>query len=161
MLLFSRPSETVLPVAPQWILCLLLLGAFGALVTGCRIGRFHYAHSGTYNGTVLDAETKATIAGAKLELVSTLNSSSKTDSRGHFSVGPLECSHFGVAFLPEATTFTCKHSVGANLLLRTSKSGYESGEILVPANYDVTNWSNGSGLDVGKIFLHRQSAVLR
>lgn len=142
------------------VLCLLLLSALGVL-TGCRTGRFHYAHSGTYDGAVLDAQTKAPIAGAKLELVSTLKSCSETDGLGRFTIGPLECSHFGVAFAPEGTTFTCKHEVGVSLLLRASKTGYQSGEILVPAHYDVTNWSKGTALGVGPILLHRQSEVVR
>ena len=145
----------------KWVQGLLLIGTVGVLFTGCRIGRFSYAHSGTYHGRVLDAETKAPVAGAKLELVSTLKTSSETDTLGYFTVGPLECSHFGIAFAPEGRTFACEHEVGLNLMLRASKTGYESGEILVPAHYDVTNWSKGAGLDIGQILLHPQSAVFR
>ena len=104
-----------------------------ALLQGCVEG---HVHSGISRGRVVDADTKAPIKRAKVELDGgQLRTSTRSGDDGSFAVGPLKCSHFGIVVPPEPHVIPgCKHDIAPNLWLNISVQHYASKGLLVPSS---------------------------
>jgi hypothetical protein len=123
----------------------LLLGTL--LVQGCIVPT-RKTHSVQYGGTVLDADTRAPVRKASVELRNPLLAThTRTDAVGNFDIGPLRCWHLYL-WLPGPEPYTCKHYWTAPLTLTVAQPGYQPVQMQVMAPY-TTN--------MGSILLQRKA----
>lgn len=135
----------------------LLTGAcFGMLLLqGCFLPS-RTIHSAVYRGHLMDAETKQPISKARVEIRGAyhMTATSKSDSSGAFSVGPLDCWRwcFYVPCAEGRIPMDCRHVMPDEIMfsLEVSRSGYEPARVFVPMY--GTNWSRE--LFIGNIMIH-------
>ncbi len=108
------------------------------LMQGCVLPvPFKTLHSSTYQGKVLDAETREPVAKAQVELwnYAKMRDKAKTDKNGGFQVGPLHCWSWIGKGWPYYEGRSCRHNYRggmANMFsLVVSQNGYETMDIFV------------------------------